>query len=314
MDKADDCTMTDRFDHYMPTASARDRIAAAGITPAKRALDLVLVLVLGVLVALPLLILILVLLAVEGRPVFHISDRMKAPGQRFRLVKLRSMRPEPGGDGVTGGEKAGRISRLQRLLRASRADELPQLWNVLVGDMSMVGPRPPIPRMVAAHPALYARVLRSRPGITGLATLRFHRHEERILASCRTAAETEAAYRRRCIERKARIDLIYQRNRTIWLDLRIIAETALLPLRRLVRRLQAGAAARQQPITAGLSGHSPRGSATASATGSRPSLAGRKRAPSPAHRPHAHMPHAIRPDHLPGAARSHRAAPVPPPG
>lgn len=230
---------------------ARPRRAPGGVTAGKRALDLGLALVLGALVALPLALLVVVLLAAEGRPVFHLSERMRAPGQRFRLVKLRSMRPDPGGDGITGGDKAARMSRLQRLLRASRADELPQLWNVLKGDMSLVGPRPPIPRMVALHPALYARVLRSRPGITGLATLRFHAHEERILARCRTAAETESAYLRRCVARKARIDLIYQRNRSLWLDLRLIGETALFPLRRAgamaARALRDRRARRAQP-------------------------------------------------------------------
>jgi len=179
-----------------------------------------------------LVLVMLVMLVREGRPVLYISERMRTPEQAFRLFKLRTMRP--GADrsgGVTGGDKAAAMSRLHMLLRASRADELPQLWNVIRGDMSLVGPRPPLRAYVEAYPEIYAQVLQSRPGITGLATLRFHAHEERLLADCLTPDETDAVYRRRCIPRKARLDLIYQRRRTLCLDLRLIAETGLKPLR-----------------------------------------------------------------------------------
>ncbi len=134
---------------------------------------------------------------------------MQTPDRPFRLIKLRTMRSDGANGGVTGGDKAGRVSGFQRLLRRSRMDEVPQLWNVIRGDISLVGPRPPLRQYVQAYPELYARVLQSRPGITGLATLIYHRHEERLLARCRTAAETDAVYRRRCIPRKARLDLIY---------------------------------------------------------------------------------------------------------
>lgn len=202
------------------------------MTPGKRALDLVLALLLGALLILPLLLLMLVLLVAEGRPVFYLSERMKTPTEAFRLVKLRTMRPDPADSGVTGGDKTVRMSRLHRILRRSRADEIPQLWNVIRGDISLVGPRPPLRRYVEAFPELYAEVLKSRPGVTGLATLHFHAHEERLLARCRSAAETEAVYRRRCVPRKARLDLIYQRNRSLCLDLRLIAATAARPFRR----------------------------------------------------------------------------------
>ena len=76
------------------------------------------------------------------------------------------------------------------------------------------------------HPETYADVLKSRPGITGLATLVFHRHEERLIAPCRTAGETEEVYERRCIPRKATLDLIYQKNRNLCLDLWLMARTA----------------------------------------------------------------------------------------
>lgn len=203
------------------------------MTPGKRLLDLAMASVLLAVLSPVLLLVALVLLRREGRPVLYVSERMKAPGEPFRLLKFRTMRPGADrAEGVTGGDKADRMSPLHRLLRRTRADELPQLWNVVRGDLSLVGPRPPLRRYVEEYPHLYAVVLRSRPGITGLATLRFHAREEAILAACRTPEETDRAYRRRCIPRKARLDLIYQRHRTLCWDLLLIAETARRPFRR----------------------------------------------------------------------------------
>ena len=103
---------------------------------------------------------------------------MKAPGVPFHLWKLRTMTVVREDSGVSGGDKAARITPVGRFLRRARLDEIPQLWNVIRGDMSFVGPRPPLRLYVERFPALYAEVLKSRPGITGLATLHFHAHEE----------------------------------------------------------------------------------------------------------------------------------------
>ncbi|PYE84808.1 sugar transferase [Pseudoroseicyclus aestuarii] len=212
------------------------------MTASKRALDLGLSLLLAAVLAPLLLVLIALLWATEGRPIFYIAERMKTPQQPFALVKLRTMRPSPPGTeaGVTGGDKSARMSRLHRLLRASRADEIPQLWNVIRGDMSLVGPRPPLRLYVEAFPETYARVLRSRPGVTGLASLRFHAHEERLLAACRSPEETDAVYRRRCVPRKATLDLIYASRRSLCFDLALIGETARRPLQGLFRRGRRG--------------------------------------------------------------------------
>ncbi|WP_323040101.1 sugar transferase [Gemmobacter sp.] len=206
------------------------------MTPAKRLLDLTVALLLIAVLALPFGLLLLWLLWREGRPLFYVAERMKAPGQPFDLWKLRTMRTAaPGRNaGVSGGDKANRVTATGRLLRRTRLDEVPQLWNVLRGDMSFVGPRPPLREYVERFPEIYAQVLQSRPGITGLASLHFHRHEEWLLAQCRTPQETDAVYARRCVPRKARLDLIYQQRRTIWLDLALMIETAakVLPGRR----------------------------------------------------------------------------------
>ncbi len=203
------------------------------MTPGKRMMDIAVALLLA-LVVLPLgVIIALAILIRDGRPVFYVSERMKTADTPFRLWKFRTMRPDPGDRGVSGGDKAARVSATGRFLRRYRLDELPQLWNVLRGDLSFVGPRPPLRCYVDLHPDLYREVLRARPGITGLATLAFHRTEERLLAGCRTAEETERIYRRRCIPRKARLDLIYRRRRTLCYDLQLMLATVFrgLPLR-----------------------------------------------------------------------------------
>ena len=202
------------------------------MTFGKRLFDIALALFLIVALAPVIGILFVVLMITEGRPLFYISERMKTPTQGFALVKLRTMANVPSDGGVTGGDKTARIGRVHRLLRRSRLDEIPQLWNVLKGDMSFVGPRPPIRLYVEAFPELYAQVLESRPGITGLASLRFHAHEEAMLVHCKTAQETDAVYRRRCVPRKATLDLIYQEHRSFCFDLKLIAETAAKPFRR----------------------------------------------------------------------------------
>ena len=118
-----------------------------------------------------------------------------------------------------------RITATGHVLRRYRLDELPQLWNILRGDISFVGPRPPLRHYVEKFPELYAEVLTSRPGITGMATLAFHRREEQLLAPCRTADETEEVYCRRCVPRKARLDLIYAQRRTLCSDVKLMFAT-----------------------------------------------------------------------------------------
>lgn len=191
----------------------------------KRLFDIFFAILLMALLALPFLVLVAVCLIRDGRPLFYASERMRAPGQPFRLWKLRTMRPDAADRGVSGGDKAARITRMGRFLRRSRLDEIPQLWNVLRGDMSFVGPRPPLRDYVERFPALYAQVLECRPGITGLASLIYHAHEEWWLAQCHTAAETDAVYSRICVPRKGRLDLIYRANWSMRLDLWIIWRT-----------------------------------------------------------------------------------------
>lgn len=172
----------------------------------------------------------------DGRPILHKSERMKSPGERFCLYKLRSMKVATRGKGVLGGDRLHQVTRYGRFLRRSRMDELPQIFNILKGDMSFVGPRPPEPMYVERCPDLYARVLRSRPGVTGLATLVFHPREEGLLHKCRTPEETDRVYMDVCVPRKAKLDLLWQRKRTVLGDLWIIWRTIARVLKRCLGR------------------------------------------------------------------------------
>lgn len=161
----------------------------------------------------------------DGRPVLYKSERMHSPDRAFLLWKFRTMRQAERDTGVSGGDKAGRITPIGAWLRAKRLDELPQLWNILRGDVGFVGPRPPLRRYVEMFPDLYAEVLKERPGITGMASMAFHRREEQLLADTRTKEETEEIYCRRCIPRKARLDLLYARRRNPCSDMRLMFAT-----------------------------------------------------------------------------------------
>lgn len=195
------------------------------MTLGKRLFDIVLALILLLPLSVVMMIVAVLLAIFEGRPVFYVSERMRAPGQPFRLIKFRTMSEVDEDAGATGAHKAWRITRLGWFLRRTRIDELPQLFNILCGDMSFVGPRPPLREYVERFPRRYAEVLRTRPGVTGLATLIYHAHEDRIMADCHSHEATEAAYYRRCLPTKLRLDMIYQRRRTLALDLWIIVNT-----------------------------------------------------------------------------------------
>ena len=193
----------------------------------KRLFDIV-VSTLGLVVFSPIMLVIAIaILRRDGGPVFYVAERMKTPTQPFFLIKFRTMSnvPEDQNAGVTGGDKTDRITPIGRTLRRYRLDELPQLINILRGDMSLVGPRPPLRQYTDAFPALYGTVLQSRPGITGLATLYFHRHEEMLIATAKTPEETEQIYSTRCVPRKAALDMIYQRHASVCFDVVIIWQT-----------------------------------------------------------------------------------------
>jgi lipopolysaccharide/colanic/teichoic acid biosynthesis glycosyltransferase len=193
----------------------------------KRLFDLVFSLFLLPFLALPILLIYLAIIVSDGFPGFYRSERMKDARTGFTLLKFRSMKVVSQDTGVSGGDKTARIFPVGKFLRKYRLDELPQIFNVIRGDISFVGPRPPLRQYVEKFPDIYTQVLRSRPGITGMATIFYHKHEESLLKSCASAEETDAIYSDRCVPRKAQLDLIYQRNRNLCMDLWLIKKTAL---------------------------------------------------------------------------------------
>ena len=203
------------------------KVDRVGMTFGKRAFDIVFALILLVPLSFVIVLVMVTLLVTQGRPLFYVAPRMRAPGEQFDLLKFRTMLREDDDSGATGAHKHWRITRVGRILRRTRIDELPQLFNILRGDMSFVGPRPPLREYVERFPALYAQVLKNRPGVTGLATMIYHAHEDRIMARCKTAQATEEAYYRRCLPTKLRLDLIYQRRRSLRVDLWIIWHTVM---------------------------------------------------------------------------------------
>ena len=224
-DNADRRELTSLSAKGLEWLACEHRVERVGMTYRKRAFDIVFALILLVPLSVVIALVAVILLLTQGRPLFYVAPRMRAPGEQFDLLKFRTMLRDEGDFGATGAHKHWRITPIGRFLRRTRIDELPQLFNILRGDMSFVGPRPPLREYVERFPALYGQVLRNRPGVTGLATMIYHAHEDRIMASCQTAEATEAAYYRRCLPTKLRLDLIYQRRRSLRVDLWIIWHT-----------------------------------------------------------------------------------------
>lgn len=195
------------------------------MSPAKRAFDLTIALLLVPFVVPAVCIIALMIALRDGRPVFYVAERMRTPQIGFGLWKFRTMRVVEADAGVSGGDKADRITPNGRWLRARRLDELPQLWNILRGDLSFVGPRPPLREYVERFPELYGDVLRSRPGITGLATVVYHRHEAMLLARSPSAEQTDRIYANHCVPRKAHLDMIYQRRASLCFDIVLMLRT-----------------------------------------------------------------------------------------
>jgi lipopolysaccharide/colanic/teichoic acid biosynthesis glycosyltransferase len=199
---------------------------STSIPPAKRCLDLLALAVLAPLV-LPfaLLIAIAILLDSPG-PVVYRATRVGMGGRSFSMLKFRTMKVHVGGRSLAGAGDL-RITPVGRFLRKTRLDELPQLWNVLRGQMSFVGPRPELEEFVALHAADYERILAVPPGITGPTQLRYAGVEARLLGM---QEDPESFYRERLLPDKVALDLAYARERSLGQDVVLLGETLALPL------------------------------------------------------------------------------------
>jgi lipopolysaccharide/colanic/teichoic acid biosynthesis glycosyltransferase len=188
---------------------------------AKRAFDIAAAIV-ALLLLTPLLLLIALLVWLDSPgPVFYRSTRVGYRGRALRMLKFRKMH-----DGATGRpltvEGDERFTSVGRWLSKLKLDELPQLWHVITGEMSLVGPRPESAGFAALHSADYQQILAVRPGIFGWSQLAFA-EESRIL----DAADPLTYYVGQILPQKVSLDTMYARRRTLLIDLRIIAWSVL---------------------------------------------------------------------------------------
>jgi lipopolysaccharide/colanic/teichoic acid biosynthesis glycosyltransferase len=188
----------------------------------KRAIDLVAAAV-GLLLLAPLLVLVAVLIKLDSEgPIFFKQERIGRAFRPFLIYKFRTMVKQAPqlGPAITVGQDA-RITRMGRLLRRTKIDELPQLINVLNGEMSLVGPRPEVPEYVEAFRQEYEEILSVRPGITDLASLKFI-DEASLLAR---AIDPERTYRECVLPRKLALARQYVRERSLGMDAVLLVRT-----------------------------------------------------------------------------------------
>jgi lipopolysaccharide/colanic/teichoic acid biosynthesis glycosyltransferase len=189
---------------------------------AKRAFD-ILAAAVGLILLAPILVVLAALVRISSPgPALFRQKRVGRNARDFTLYKFRSMtvRPEACKGQFDAGD-ASRVTRVGKFLRKTKLDELPQLFNVLLGDMSLVGPRPEVRKWVQAYPQRWQKVLTVRPGITDPASIRF-RNEEEILAA---SPDPQRTYREEILPRK--LDLYEQYVDRAWLggDLALIFRT-----------------------------------------------------------------------------------------
>jgi len=171
----------------------------------------------------------IVILVADGRPVFFKQYRVGRNGVDFLLLKFRTMCVEKGAEaGQFDAGDCSRVTSVGKFLRRTKLDELPQIWNVLKGEMSVVGPRPEIRKWVEAYPNRWQEVLMVRPGITDPASIRF-RNEEELLAK---ASDPEAEYREVILPQKLALYEEYVADASFFGDLALIFKTILVVIRK----------------------------------------------------------------------------------
>ena len=186
---------------------------------AKRLLDVVASSALLVVLA-PVIAATAVAIVLDSRgPVFYRCRRVGHRGSELAMLKFRKMRSDAAGPALTAPDDE-RFTRIGRFLARSKLDEVPQLWNVFRGEMSLVGPRPEDPAFVGMHPTAYAAILEVKPGVTGLSQLAFFREGELLDAGDRTGD-----YVSRILPEKLRLDALYAERHSLTTDLRILAWT-----------------------------------------------------------------------------------------
>jgi lipopolysaccharide/colanic/teichoic acid biosynthesis glycosyltransferase len=168
---------------------------------------------------------VIVMLDSRGTP-FHVAPRVGLAGRPFRIYKLRTMRTGGTGPAITP-HGDDRVTRFGGFLRRTHLDELPQVWNVVRGEMRLVGPRPEDPRFVDLADPLHRLVFAAKPGITGPTQLAYAGE-----AAMLDETNAEEEYRTRILPAKLELDATYLRLRSVRLDLWVLGQTALAALGR----------------------------------------------------------------------------------
>ncbi|MCF0205914.1 MAG: sugar transferase [Bacteroidales bacterium] len=178
---------------------------------------------LGILILSPIFIIVAILVATTSRGgVFYRQVRVGKDFKDFKILKFRSMRPNSDQKGLlTVGSKDNRVTKVGYFIRKFKIDELPQLINVLKGDMSFVGPRPEVRKYVDLYNEEQKKVLSVRPGITDYASIEY-RNENDILAK---AADPEKAYIEDIMQEKLKLNLKYINEMSLGVDIKIIFKT-----------------------------------------------------------------------------------------
>lgn len=178
---------------------------------------------LGLIVLSPLFVILAIWIKTDSKgPVFYRQTRVGRGNKDFQLYKFRSMRPDSDKLGlITVGGRDPRVTRSGYYIRKYKLDEFPQLINVFIGDMSLVGPRPEVRKYVDMYTPEQMRVLSVRPGITSLASIRY-RNENDILAA---ADDPDRCYIEQVMPDKLAIDLEYVDRATLWNDIKLIFST-----------------------------------------------------------------------------------------
>lgn len=198
-------------------------LAPWSVSSGKRVFDAIVAGV-ALIVTFPCMAIIAVLIrATSGGPILFRQIRIGQGGRAFTLFKFRSMRIRTEKDSSLTCQGDCRVTKLGKILRRAKLDELPQLYNVLRGDMSMVGPRPDVPEYVARLPFKLQQLLLLKPGITSCASMLF-RNEEQLLAEV-PPEELHEFYCGTLFPRKVQIDLEYARSASLVRDLKLIAKT-----------------------------------------------------------------------------------------
>ena len=187
----------------------------------KRLFDIILSFV-GIIILIPVFIIVAILIKIDSSgPVFFLQERVGLNGNFFKIIKFRSMKTNHNNSLTVTLENDKRITRIGKKIRKYKIDEIPELINVFIGDMSLVGPRPDVPGYADLLEGESRNILKLRPGITSRASIKYA-NEEMILLN----EDDPIAYNNNIIfPDKVKLNLNYYNNNNIWIDIKIIFAT-----------------------------------------------------------------------------------------